>query len=394
MALDKKQNIYDFLEASSDYFKTMQRKKIQKDLQKLDDQLFKDRSQNLFVKDFCERTFWQENFDITIRRRRYIDKDTGAYRYLLDEHLDIDPKKYVLKHDRAKAQLHFTKARSYKEIATLVFKDGVTKQSVHNFIKDTEAEPILLKHFHCDDGILNINVDGIFVKKNPQSVNTVLPCSKKQAAFHIKSFVFFTNAESEEDHNLKSRTMKFYVEEVNVQRNAAQIVDAEEKMADKLMEIAQLYDNVKEIRLIGDNAMWIKNLAPWLGATYCSDKFHIRKHLKDLLGPKKMNKYSYALKIINSPLTKDALRNKLTKLVANEVTGEVSKEDLKIIGFLTNNHKSYLRTMELNAISVIEAIQAHYIARFFKRQRKGWSLQCLKNLIVVIENTFNAPRDD
>lgn len=389
-----KQNISDLLKASNDYFKDLQRKKVQKDLQKLDDELFQNKPKNLIVKDICERTFWQENFDITIKRRRYIDKNTGNYHYLLDEHLNIEPSKYVLKNDRVKAQLHFTKARSYSEIATLVFNDDVTKQSIHNFIKNTEVEPILLKHFHCSDGILNINVDGIFVKKNPQSQNTVLPCSKKQAAFHIKSFVFFTNASSESKPGLNSRTMKFYVEEVNIIKNNKQISDAEEVMSDKLMEIVKLYDNVKEIRLIGDNATWIKNLAPWLGATYCSDKFHIRKQLKDMLGPKRMNKYSYALKILSSPMDKNKLKDKLTKLVANEITGEVTKDNLRIIGFLVNNHKSYLRTLEFSAISAIEAIQAHYIARFFKRQRKGWSFTCLKHLIVVIENTFNSPKDD
>lgn len=249
-----KQNISDLLKASDDYFKDLQRKKVQDDLQKMDDELFNNKPNNLIVKDISERTIWQENFDITIKRRRYVDKITGEYHYLLDEHLDIEPSKYVLKSDRVKAQLHFTRARSYSEIATLVFNDGVTKQSIHNFIKDTEVEPILLKHFHCDDGILNINVDGIFVKRNPQSQNTVLPCSKKQAAFHIKSFVFFTNVSSGLKPGLNSRTMKFYVEEVNTAKTNKQIIDAEEAMSDKLMEIVKLYENVKEIRLIGDNA--------------------------------------------------------------------------------------------------------------------------------------------
>lgn len=224
-------------------------------------------------------------------------------------------------------------------------------------------------------------------------MDLVEPCSKRQASFHIKSFVFFTSKD-EDVKGLNSRTMKFYVEEVNVIRNNKQIIDAEEAMADKLMKIVELYTNVKEIRLIGDNAQWIKNLAPWLGATYCSDKFHIRKHLKDLLGPKRMHKYRSALVLINSPIDKSKLKEKLTKLIVNEITGEVAKEELRIIGFLVNNHKSYLRTMEYGAVSAIEAIQAHYIARFFKRQRKGWSLTCLQHLIVVIENTFNAPKDD
>lgn len=70
-------------------------------------------------------------------------------------------------------------------------------------------------------------------------------------------------------------------------------------------------------------------------------------------------------------MDKTKLKEKLIKIVANETTGEVSKEDLRTIGFLVNNHKSYLRTLEFGAISAIEAIQAHYIARFFKRQRKG-----------------------
>lgn len=251
----------------------------------------------------------------------------------------------------------------------------------------------MLKSFHCEDGILNINVDGIFVKKNPQSLDLVEPCSKRQASFHIKSFVFFTSKD-EDAKGLNSRTMKFYVEEIGINKSNKQIVDAEEAMADKLMKIIELYDNVKEIRLIGDNAKWIKNLAPWLGATYCSDKFHIRKHLKDLLGPKRMHKYRSALALINSSIDKSRLKEKLTKFVANETTGEITKDEIRIIGFLVNNHKSYLRTMEYGAVSAIEAIQAHYIARFFKRQRKGWSLTCLKYLIIVIENTFNAPKDD
>lgn len=386
-------SFYDYTAAVEKQFKQMMQQKTEEEMHKLDDELFQTRPDSYIVKDYCERTLWRKDYDITIKRRRYVDKRTGESHYLLDEYLGIEPNKYVLSEDRARAQLYFTKARSYTEIATLVFRDGVTRQSVHNFIKDTEAEPILLKHFACEDGILNINVDGIFVKKNPKSLDLVEPCSKRQASFHIKSFVFFTNKD-ESVKGLKSRTMKFYVEEIGVNKTNKQIVDAEEAMADKLMEIVKLYENVKEIRLIGDNAQWIKNLAPWLGATYCSDKFHIRKHLKDLLGPRRINKYSYALKTLNTQMDKTKLKEKLIKIVANETTGEVSKEDLRTIGFLVNNHKSYLRTLEFGAISAIEAIQAHYIARFFKRQRKGWSFTCLKHLIVVIENAFNAPKDD
>ena len=181
--------------------------------------------------------------------------------------------------------------------------------------------------------------------------------------------------------------MKYFIEAAPTRAlKPSEKWDKEELITQEVDKIVSLYNNVKEIRVIGDGAKWIKSIASWIGAKYIADKFHIRKYIRDLLGK---NKYYLGLKLINTNLKKDKLRNELYKLAANLSTGVISKESIRIIGYIVNNHKHYLYGFQRNTISAIEGIQAHYISRYFKRQRKGWSMQNLSNIVHALTIHFN-----
>ncbi|NQZ65718.1 MAG: hypothetical protein HRT99_00685 [Mycoplasmatales bacterium] len=104
---------------------------------------------------------------------------------------------------------------------------------------------------------------------------------------------------------------------------------------DEVHKIAYSYDDVCEIRIIGDWARWSKRLAKGLGATYYIDKFHVHKALKDLVG--KDNYHEGLKNITNDKLTKHIVRHQLLKLIANSFTGEIKPEDLKKLGYIINN---------------------------------------------------------
>ena len=368
----------------------LQKRRVLRKLERREQKLFKTKPKNLEVKDIRRRRLWTPWGDIWLSRRRYFDKANKSYRYLLDEYLELEGRNYVPIAYRALAIQNFHSFKSYKEIAKNIYNGSVSKQSIHNFIKTTRTTEIeLKKKFNCPDGVLNINIDGIFVKKN---VKSTLPSEikiRRSASFHIKSFLFFTHSEeiSKNRNQLQGRYMKYFIEAAPSRTlKLSEKWDKEDLIAQEVDKIISLYSNVKEIRVIGDGAKWIKSIATWIGGKYIADKFHMRKYIRDLLG---RDKYYLGLKLINKDLKKDKLRNKLYKLAANPKTGEISKESIRMIGYIVNNHKYYLYGFKRDTISAIEGIQAHYISRYFKRQRKGWSEQNLSNIVHALTVHFN-----
>ena len=346
--------------------------KLLEKLKLLDDKLLKSKSKNLKVASFCKRTIWTPQTDLlTFSRRRYFDQRTKKYRYLLDEKLQIEKYKFVSKKHQKLALIHFASFRSYRDIAKIIFNGRVSKMSIHNFIKNYESK-FSMDNFVCeDDGILKINCDGMWIKQN-----------RKTKALEVRNFVFFTNRKLNDKTrkwSLVGKTLKHFV---NVSTN---------KIVEILENIISQYDQVREIRLTGDGAKWIKEIAKKLNAVYHIDKFHMHKAINDLVGKQNKDEKQEVFKLLYQELKAKDLRYELLMLVANHKTGEVSKKQIKLVGYIVNNNSHYIRNIKYNKpINCIEAMQSHYQARYFKNQRKGWSLKILNKIINFLYSHLNG----
>ena len=116
----------------------LQKRKVLKKLKRREEKLFKAKPKNLKVKDIRRRRVWTPWGDIWLSRRRYFDEVTKSYKYLLDEYLDLEGRNYVPIAYRSLAIQNFHSFKSYKEIAKNVYNGNVSKQSIHNFIKNNK----------------------------------------------------------------------------------------------------------------------------------------------------------------------------------------------------------------------------------------------------------------
>ena len=207
----------------------------------------------------------------------------------------------------------------------------------------------------------------------------------------MKSFLFYTNNKPENDlikkRFLDGIIMRYFVEDPSnmKERSKKKYWEQEDLIVEELDKIISKYKGVKEIRVVGDGDLWIKNISSLIGGKYIADKFHLRKYVRDLLG----KRYHIGLNLINEKMPGTELRKKLYNLVANSKTGEISSKALKQVRYIVKNQPHYLFGVQNDCISAIEGIQSHYIGRFFKKQRKGWSLKTLESLIPVLSNFFN-----
>ena len=322
--------------------------------EKIDNQILKDRNKIWQVKDFKERTIWNPQVGIIkFKRRRYVNKITKEHKFLLDEKLKIPKRIFILPEHRALALFYYRLYQSYKEISLHLFKGYVSKMSVHRFIKEQQIN-FPAQRFKCDnDGILWINADGLWQK---------LHHTEDKSKIEIKNFCFFSGRTFQNNNKwkLEGRILKHFIEKPLT------------KIIEEVDKIAYSYEDVREIRVIGDRARWIKTVTKKLGATYYIDKFHIHKALFDLLDKES---YYHGLKIItNGKFNKDRVRHELIKLMSDPETGEILK-DTKKLGYIVNNRMAYLRSTSDNSRGVIEPMHSHYLAKFIKNRRKGLVLK-------------------
>ncbi len=343
---------------------------IVKQWEELDYQILKSRKKVWMVKDIRERTIYTPWGLLTFRRRRYQNKITKKYKFLLDEKLKLEKYKFVTCKYRKLALFYYKVFKSYKEIALNVYGGQVSKMSIHRFIEEQEPE-FGMQNYKCEnDGILWINADGLWLNRHSSS-------KEPQSKVEVKNFAFFTgrSVDRNKRHKLDGRVLKSFIEE----DRASMVIE--------LRKIISGFEDVREIRLIGDGANWIKGIAKELNATYYIDKFHIRKALRDVYG-----KYNYrqALNIYSRNNHGRWLKVRLLRLLANPKTGEVNSKHLKLIGYLVNNHQAYIRACSDHTIGVIEAMQAHFVARYLKNQRKGFNMKTLTNILSVLTSWANG----
>lgn len=349
-------------------FKIEFRERINVRWKELDNKLFhENKNRNLISKGFAVRTIWTPEFDlITFKRRRYVDKVTGKTRYLLDEEIGLRPRQYVLPRYRELALFYYRVFQSYQEIASHVYQGRVTAMSVHRFIKE-QGNDFLMQNYTCvEDGILWINADGLWQKLH-----------KSKQMVEIKNFAFYTGKElnARNKWSLTGRVVKHFID------------TGLEIIADELNKIVDGFADVREIRLIGDGAKWIRKIAKLIGAEFYIDKFHFRKALRNLVGN---HFYHKALTITSQDENKHVVRQSLLQLIVNPTTGEITSKQLKLLGYVMNSYEAYTRSVSDKTSNHIEALQAHYEAKYIKNRRKGFSIVVLNIILTNLLNWTNG----
>ena len=222
----------------------------------------------------------------------------------------------------------------------------------------------------ASNGIVWINADGLHLKLNGTT-----------KTIEVKNFCFFTGRVFDNYKKRKKLENRLLYSFGNINK---------EEILDNLKKIIKQYDNVKEIRIIGDGARWIKTLARELDAKFYLDKFHFKKTINDLFKKKFKDKKLKAIEFINNiDLKTFELKEKLFELVVNDETGEIKRTDISRIKYLVNNRSFYLSSIKDKAIGIIEAIHAHFIAKFFKRQRRGFCAEIIQKILFSLNNWFN-----
>lgn len=360
--------VENLLEDYQKEFNVENRERIILRWQELDNKLLASKKdKNLICKGFAPRTIWTPQFDLIIfRRRHYVHKVTGETKYLLDEEIGLKPRHFILPSYRELALFYYRVFQSYQEIASHVYQGRVTAMSVHRFIKE-QGTDFLMQNYTCvNDGILWINADGLWQKLH-----------KSKQMVEIKNFAFYTGKELNirNKWSLTGRVVKHFVD-----KELTEIVP-------ELDKVIGAFVDVREIRLIGDGAKWIRKAAKEIDAIFYIDKFHFRKALRDLVGNALYHK---ALTITGQDANKHIVRQELLKLVADERTGEITSKQLKLLGYVMNSYDAYTRSVFDNTSNHIEALQAHYEAKYIKNRRKGFSIAILNIILTNLLNWTNG----
>jgi len=114
-------------------------------LEELDEDLLRQRDRaNLKVVKFCKRT-WVSTFgSFTVKRRLYIDRRTGQYRFLLDEALGWEPDKRLTARMEAMA-LELGTEMPFRRAAKILgyLAPGVSAMAVWGVVRDAGQKAVI-----------------------------------------------------------------------------------------------------------------------------------------------------------------------------------------------------------------------------------------------------------
>lgn len=200
--------------------------------------------------------------EIELKRRLYYDKPAGKYFFAVDELLGIE--KYSRIEGEFKAQLINNATLTSYGKASKISKDKVSRQTVCNLVKRVREQDLM-----AQSGKLR-KVDKLFIEADEDHIhlNNGKPAEVKLIYVH------------EGRRQVGNRRMEL----INPKYFAA--VGGVEIWAAVADYVFAQYDvRMKNVRLSGDGAPWIKSgLDEFPGAEYSIDKFHVYKSVTAAAG--------------------------------------------------------------------------------------------------------------
>lgn len=153
------------------------------------------------------------------------------------------------------------------------------------------------------------------------------------------------------------------------------------------------FDNIKNIKLIGDGASWINSgipelkMTPDIKITRLLCEFHFKQAINHITTDKDIRKTLIDI-FKNKP--KHIFKSKVLEIL-NEVT-EASRKDTinKKLNYILNNYKAIKDMMDSPIGSSMEAHISHYIASLFSSRPKGYSLKYIDKYLKINDYKING----
>ncbi len=335
-------------------------------LEELDEKLLSQRDKSkLEVVKSCERT-WVSTFgSLTVKRRLYFDRDTGRYRFLLDEALGSEPSKRLTVRMEAMA-VELGTEMSFKRAARILgyLVPGVSAMAVWGAVRDAGQKAVIeakegrervFERGEVPQGSrqadkLRIEGDGVVV---------ALQRANKRHD-EIKLVVGYEGKLEGARRSLKNR------------RTVAGLVSGEAIWQEATVKLGGTWDlsRVKEVHVGGDGAPWIRQGAELFKGEYHLDPFHLRRRLTEALG---FDSVTYkAVSSAIRDLDQTAVME-LLSMAAKRVRGAARRRVSELRDYLSANWDGLKALPEEDRLGAIEGQVRHTIARRMKRIGARWT---------------------
>jgi len=337
-------------------------------LEELDEDLLRQRDRaNLKVVKFCKRT-WVSTFgSFTVKRRLYMDRRTGQYRFLLDEALGWEPDKRLTVRMEAMA-LELGTEMPFRRAAKILgyLTPGVSAMAVWGVVRDAGQKAVI----EARQGREKVFERGEIpqgsrqVDKLRMEGDGVVVAMQRANKLHgeIKLVVGYDGKIAGPRRRLMNR------------RTVAGLVSSQEIWEDAGVEFGRTWDlsRVKEVHVGGDGAPWIREGAELFKGKYHLDPFHLRKRLTEALS---FDSVTYkAVSSAIGDLDQTAAMGLLC-LAAKRVRGAARRRVLALRDYLLANWDGLKALPEEDRLGAIEGQVRHTIARRMKRIGARWTPQ-------------------
>lgn len=310
--------------------------------------------------------------EVDFMRRYYLDRETSARVYLLDEYFKIAPKERLLENVETRLIEEAIETNYEKAGKVAAYKTEISKQTIMNKISELninieETKPVqkkIVDSIYCiaDEDHVHLQKGGIEEPRLIVVYDSIIRNGKRAKLCNKKHF----------GGVYKSRIDDLWEEVITY--------------------IEDNYDleKVKNIFILGDGANWIKTGLDWIPRSInVLDKFHLMKAVNGIVGKESKDnseeKAEYKRRIYRSFYELDFNKTKeiVYEILAEEMEENVRIRKEKLLRYILNNKQGitnlYKYQKELHGCSAEGHISHLYSARLSSRPL-GWKTINVNNV--------------
>lgn len=341
---------------------------------------------------------------ILVRDIGEVQFETRVYKFIVDgKTVKFNPtlillnigKDWLLKGQAETIAKEWYETKSQRKLANEHYFVDHTR--LHRIIQKAEVYLENSKKVFNDQKKLIINADGFWIVNNTKSLSEIFS-TKKTAEF---SMMYFKKTSKRE---IKSVQLFMMDENQNAINKYLYIFEEKLSLDENINKLKNLietkYPNCTDKIVIGDSAKWISNMAKKIGGSYCMDKFHYMKELRNSIWKyitRRSDRETFFEKfkheIYNNIYTIENSEEFIESLgkIIKDITGEVIPLNKLLVSFkFCNNHYDEIRrTHRETYISMIEAIQSNTLAEHLRYKRASFGIHNVQTLIKLIMVEFN-----
>lgn len=402
--MDRKDITFDTLEEMIyEIGDELKRKATEQAIKDIDEELRKERPKGeLENKDKRSKYFLTRYGDIRYKRRRYKEKKTGSYRYLLDEKLNIK-KDQRISSKRAQLEIYLASISPYREAEEQTALIGGYTRS-HEAIRQLlikEGEKIKRKEDKSLDKIKNLDYkqrgevkDKVYIESDATFIKLQKANKggkKGNRSIDVKVGIGYTDTEDRyKNGRQRSKRLKdkFVFTGVGIKGR---------KFMERLSYISEAklaLFKAKRIFLGGDGAEWIrKGMEYFMGAKYLLCLFHLNKNITELMGKKKKEQVEVK-KLLKHNKIAEGLK-KIKRIIKKVDNNKEKKKLKKLYKYISNNQEGIENTAEIKDKDIkrtgaIESNIDKIVAHRMKKQGMSWSIKGARSILKIQEMILNG----